>query len=63
MKFKGYGDEIELQAENDEESVELNRFFVNLQNGKSASGKSAVGEVQIIKTEGSSYAKFSINVE
>ena len=63
MKITGYGDEIELQADNDKELVALNEFFVALQNGKSTSGKSAKGKIQIIKTESVGPAKFSISVD
>jgi hypothetical protein len=63
MKIKGYEDEVVLIPESDEELTSINDFFITLQKMKSASGKSADGEVLIIKTERASYPEYSINVK
>ena len=63
MKIKGYGHEMVLIPESDEELTDINDFFIALHRMKSASGKSADGEVQIIKTERAFYPEYSINVK
>ena len=52
-----------LIPESDEELTDINDFFIALHRMKSASGKSADGEVQIIKTERAFYPEYSINVK
>lgn len=63
MKIKGYRDSIVLIPETDDEAVVINDFFVTLQNMKSASGKSAHGEIQIIKHDRGSYPEYSFDIE
>lgn len=63
MKINGYVDSIELIPETDDEAVAINEFFVALQNMKSASGKSAHGEIQVIKTERPIYPKYTFDIK
>ena len=62
MKFKGFGDELTLEPENNVQLKALNDFLLRMQQGRKSRVASATAKIRVMKSEGA-FNEFSFSIE